>query len=234
MVGRSGSSRQRCASATARPRSVPARICGTATVEFRNPACTWPESIAACAGAAPLKGTCVSSIPATWANSAVARWLALPTPAEPMVSPPGRVLGRGDELRHRVRPARRDAPTSTIGWKAQLMMAVKSRTGSKGSRGISGGFITCAVAAISSVWPSGAARATTSVPMALPAPGRFSTTTGWRQVSNSAAASERARMSDGPPRRIGHDDAHGRSGQVLRHWPGRRAAAARRARAAAG
>ena len=79
------------------------------------------------------------------------------------------------------------------------MMAVKSRTGSKGSRGISAGFMTCAVAPSSSVWPSGAARATTSVPMALPAPGRFSITTGWRQASNNAAPRVRARMSEGPP-----------------------------------
>ena len=89
--------------------------------------------------------------------------------------------------------------TSISGWKAALMMAVKSRTGSKGSFGISAGFITCAVAASSSVVPSGVARATTSVPMLLPAPGRFSTTTDCRQRSPSAAARARPRMSVGPP-----------------------------------
>jgi hypothetical protein len=43
---------------------------------------TCPPITAAWEGAAPAKGTWVSSTPAMWANSAGARWLVLPTPAE--------------------------------------------------------------------------------------------------------------------------------------------------------
>src|SRR3954468_12051215 len=51
----------------------------------------------------------------------------------------------------------------------------------------------------SQVLPSGGLFATTSAARLPPAPGRFSTTTGWPSVSESFAPRARARMSLGPP-----------------------------------
>ena len=52
---------------------------------------------------------------------------------------------------------------------------------------------------ISTVWPSGALRATCAVPMLPAAPGLVSTTTGCLKRCCSTSATERAIMSDGPP-----------------------------------
>ena len=54
-----------------------------------NIACTWPPSSAACAGAAPPKGTWVKSTPARLRNSSAVRCVGVPTPAEVMVTSPG-------------------------------------------------------------------------------------------------------------------------------------------------
>ena len=61
------------------------------------------------------------------------------------------------------------------------------------------GTITCAEAFTRKVAPSGAARATASVPMAPAAPARFSTTTGCGRSRVSACATTRPMMSVGPP-----------------------------------
>src|SRR5262245_33171625 len=61
------------------------------------------------------------------------------------------------------------------------------------------GLMTCAVTTTPRVWPSGADFATRSVPTTVPAPGRFSTTTGWDQTSCIFAASRRPTMSVAPP-----------------------------------
>src|SRR5881396_2259666 len=58
-----------------------------------------------------------------------------------------------------------------------------------------GGNIAAEVVPRSQVAPSGALFATTSAAMLPPAPGRFSTTTGWPSESASLVASARARMS---------------------------------------
>ena len=47
--------------------------------------------------------------------------------------------------------------------------------------------------------PSGADFATESAAMLPPAPGRFSTTTGWPRARESGSASARATMSGWPP-----------------------------------
>src|SRR5262249_19667142 len=59
--------------------------------------------------------------------------------------------------------------------------------------------MTWAVTTTPRVWPSGADFATRSVPTTVPAPGRFSTTTGWDQTSCIFAASRRPTMSVAPP-----------------------------------
>ena len=50
-----------------------------------------------------------------------------------------------------------------------------------------------------SVWPSGSARATTSVPTTPAAPARFSTTTGCGSSGRSASPMARASRSVPPP-----------------------------------
>jgi hypothetical protein len=52
---------------------------------------------------------------------------------------------------------------------------------------------------MSSVWPSGALRATSSPAIWLLAPGRFSTTTDWPSESPRLGARSRAMMSVAPP-----------------------------------
>src|SRR5438094_571763 len=61
------------------------------------------------------------------------------------------------------------------------------------------GLMTCAVTTTPSVWPSGADFATRSVPTTVPAPGRFSTITGWPQTSCILPATRRPMMSVAPP-----------------------------------
>ena len=65
---------------------------------------------------------------------------------------------------------------------------------------------------IPSVYPSGAALATTSVPMLPPAPGRFSITNGCLRLSDSLSAMTRATMSDGEPAVDGTTSLIGRFG----------------------
>jgi hypothetical protein len=56
---------------------------------------------------------------------------------------------------------------------------------------------------ISRVDPLGAARATSSLPMIVPPPARFSTTTGWPRNSASLGAITRAEKSVPPPGEVG-------------------------------
>src|SRR5438094_2316919 len=66
---------------------------------------------------------------------------------------------------------------------------------------------------MTSVWPSGALFATKSAPMLPPAPGLFSTTTGWPSACCSLAAMRRAERSTGPPGAYGTTRWTGRDGQ---------------------
>src|SRR5262245_15305306 len=61
------------------------------------------------------------------------------------------------------------------------------------------GLMTCAVTTTPSVWPSAGDLATKSVPTTVPAPGRFSTSTGWPQTSCIFPATRRPMMSVAPP-----------------------------------
>ena len=65
---------------------------------------------------------------------------------------------------------------------------------------------------ISTVYPSGAARATCSAPITLPAPARLSTTIGWPRVWPAASAMIRPTMSFEPPGAKGTIIRMGRSG----------------------
>ena len=66
--------------------------------------------------------------------------------------------------------------------------------------------------AISSVWPSGAARATAAAPMLVPAPGRFSITNGLPSRCSSFGATSRATISMPPPGPVGTTIVTGRAG----------------------
>src|SRR3954451_9638258 len=74
--------------------------------------------------------------------------------------------------------------------------------------------MTWLFAASSSVWPSGAERATASVAIVALAPPRFSITTGWPQAACSPGARARAMKSVGPPGGKPTKSRTGRSGQA--------------------
>ena len=87
----------------------------------------------------------------------------------------------------------------TQGEVATRLTAAVSFTGSKGIFSCSTALTTCAPTTIASVWPSGGDLTMTSVPMMPLAPGRFSTSTCWPQLSCIFAASCRLMMSVPPP-----------------------------------
>src|SRR2546421_10701425 len=70
-----------------------------------------------------------------------------------------------------------------------------------------------AIAPMTSVWPSAALLATKSAPMLPPAPGLFSTTTGWPSACCSLGAIKRAERSTGPPGAYGTTRWTGLDGQ---------------------
>jgi len=98
------------------------------------------------------------------------------------------------------------------GISASIEIGARSFCGSNGIEGYRLWFTDRAPAAARpTVWPSGALFATASTPMLPPAPGRFSTTTGWPSFSLILGAMERAIRSALPPggkltmKRIGFD-----------------------------
>jgi hypothetical protein len=79
----------------------------------------------------------------------------------------------------------------------------------------------------SSVWPSGAAPATACPATTPPAPGLFSTTTGWPSVRAMCSPTARAVMSAAPPGALGTTMRTGLAGKPCAHAGARGAAAAR-------
>lgn len=94
-----------------------------------------------------------------------------------------------------------------------------SATGTKSATGSYGSFL-CSVALIASgvlvptskVYPSGAAFATEAVPVTMPAPVRFSTTTGLPRRAANACPNIRPRTSTAPPAATGTTRVICRSG----------------------
>ena len=83
---------------------------------------------------------------------------------------------------------------------ADAATGAKLRSGSYGSFVYRDAVIVCVERSVkSSVCPSGAAFATTSAPIVVPAPGRFSTRTCWPRLCVSSAASARENVSVAPP-----------------------------------
>src|SRR5262245_53035584 len=89
---------------------------------------------------------------------------------------------------------------SSVGVTPTCPIGAKSRTGSYGMFLYNPGLIACVdTVAISNVYPSGEAFATTSAPILPPAPVRFSTTNCCPSSSPIFAPMRRATMSVGPP-----------------------------------
>ena len=88
-----------------------------------------PPSSAVAARPALLYGTCVALTPAIVRNSSLARWLAVPCPAEPNASLPGSAFMISSSSFSDL--AREDAFTAMmLGWSAIIVMGSKSLTAS--------------------------------------------------------------------------------------------------------
>jgi len=99
-------------------------------------------------------------------------------------------------------------------------MFSKSASGLYGSLRWSAGAVAMPLWWISSVWPSGAARATVAAATVAPAPRLFSTTTAWPSALPIGTASARATTSVGPPAANGTTSVIGN----FHHWPAAEAA----------
>jgi hypothetical protein len=78
-------------------------------------------------------------------------------------------------------------------------MTAKSLIASYGSFGRSAALAMCEALVCMSVWPSGALRATASVPIVPPDPGRFSTITEAPSAFPSSSPTSRPSVSPVPP-----------------------------------
>src|SRR6516225_112122 len=125
----------------------------------------------------PLKGTCTATIPALAKKRSALIWTPLPTPAEAKLSEPGLALAAATRSPTVLKP-RDGETTSTFGELPNGMTAEKSRLGSNVGFGCNKGLIVCAEEFTKTVYPSGSDLATKAAAIAVPAPARFSTTTG--------------------------------------------------------
>ncbi len=99
-----------------------------------------------------------------------------------------------------VRPSNDLVATSATGWVAIMLTGANSFAVSYGSEWLIAGLISSELVAISSVCPSGADLATAAVARMVPAPGRFSITTGLPpQRADNCSPRMRATTSVGPP-----------------------------------
>ena len=114
---------------------------------------------------------------------------------------------------------------NTSGTLAMPVMPTRSFVGSNATFLYSVWFTAIALPATSNVYPSGAERATNSLPMLLPAPALFSTMTVWPRRLPSGSASARAKMSvacpggNGTMRRIGLSAGHAACATVATAMP---------------
>ncbi len=116
-----------------------------------------------------------------------------------------------------------DAPTPgfaaiTSGKRTSWVIGVKSLNVSYGRFLYANGLIACVSNAISSVVPSGLARATVLLAIRPPAPGLLSTTTVWPRAVFSPGCSWRATMSTLPPGGNGNTIAIGRLPTPVSAW----------------
>src|SRR5262249_44470613 len=104
-------------------------------------------------------------------------WTPLPTPAEAKLNEPGLALTAATRSPTVFKP-RDGETTSTFGETPNGITAEKSRAGSNVRFGCNSGLIVCAGELTRMVYPSGSDLAKAGGPIVVPAPPRFSTTTG--------------------------------------------------------
>jgi hypothetical protein len=138
-------------------------------------------------------------------------WVLVPTPPEPKNSLPGCALASA------ISSATLFAFTAgfttiTCGTERAVTMWAKLLRGSNGNVGTRPAAIAYDTSTATSVWPSGAARATEPQPMAPAPPVRFSTTVGCPSAGLTAWATMRATVSVLPPGANGTTKVTGREG----------------------
>jgi hypothetical protein len=157
-----------------------------------------PLSSAITGVAPPLYATGVISIPARSRNRSSVMWVTVPMPECPPVMP-GFFFAIATSA-FTERAGTDGCETSTSGERLIGATAAKSRNGSYGSFRYSEELIVCVCKSVKKrVWPSGAALATISAAIVVPAPGRFSTITCWPRLFVISAAVVRANVSVAPP-----------------------------------
>ena len=207
-----GSVDERLALHTPIARSRPLSMNGFAASSVFTWNWIWPAIRSVSAWPAPLYGMFTASILAMVLIISTARYAELPA-AVPAVSCPGRALASAMNSLTLL-TGNDGCTTSTVVVRPSWLIMVKSFTGSKGSFLYSVGLIACGVVAITMVWPSGAERATNSVPIMVAPPARFSMTICWPNCLVSSGLSRRARMSVPPPGAAGTTRRIGRDGKV--------------------
>src|SRR6516165_9891645 len=125
----------------------------------------------------PLKGTWTATIPVLAKKRSALIWTPLPTPAEAKLNEPGLALAAATRSPTVLKP-RDGETTSTFGDTPIGITADKSRAGSNVRFGCNSGLIVSADEFTRRVYPSGSDLATKELPIVVPAPLRFSTTTG--------------------------------------------------------
>ena len=121
-----------------------------------------------------------------------------PVPNEPKLYLPGLALTRA--MKSFRLPAGNSGLTTSTRYDRQICeTGSKSFSGSYGTLAKMAEFWMWVVMPTSTVWPSGADRATISLPIMPLAPALFSTTTFWPQLSCRRAASNRPTRSVAPP-----------------------------------
>src|SRR6218665_2314174 len=198
MSGTSGNAGRRCALLTPSALSLPAWICALTLPIAANISCTWPASRSCTAGDVPWYGMFTMSTPDCILNASPAMCNDEPSAPMAMLSWPGLALGSAINSRMSL--------AGTEGWATRIdgevatqVSAVKSLTGSNGSVGYSVALMAWLVKLISSMRPSGAARAMASAARLPPAPGLFSTITARPSAVPMLAANARASVSVEPP-----------------------------------
>ena len=198
MVGTSGKIGERFGLSTASTFSLPLCACGFTSRAFIASSGSWPPMTSVIACAPPRYGTCCSEMPAARSNSSIARCGVEPLPGDANDSAFGLALAAAISCATLPNGAAGLAAITT-GTRPTMATGTRSRSASNGGGWYSAMFAASAFAASNSVEPSGGASITDLTAMLVPAPGLFSTITGWPTLVDSACPSVRATMSTAPP-----------------------------------
>jgi hypothetical protein len=198
IVGTSGNPGARDAVDSASGRIRPDLICTLENVIVSIITSIRPARSSVNAGAAPLNGTWIISVPASMLSHSPRRWCRLPTPADEKLTFPGAALARAMSSASDF-TCESGSTEIAIGYWVTIEIIPKSFTGSYGRLFIITAEVGWPPVRSTRVWPSGAALATASCAMTPVAPTFCSTTTGCPRRSCSRCASRRDTMSVLPP-----------------------------------